>query len=143
MARAMARATSSTAERSVSPLVLAGVPTAMKTSSDRLAPSARRGGEVMPASADVPRPHLLRPGLVDRHPTLLQAFDLLADVVHADDVVPEVGEDRPGDEPHVSGADDADIHGSETITETRRSANIGGGQPRAVLLLCFRAATTK
>ncbi len=39
-----------------------------------------------------------------------QGGDLVALVVDADDVVAEVGEDGAGDQTHVSGADDADVH---------------------------------
>jgi len=49
--------------------------------------------------------------LVDRHHALLEPLDLRGVDVAADDVVAHVGEPRSGDEPHVAGSDDADLHG--------------------------------
>src|SRR6266545_3688763 len=50
-------------------------------------------------------------GTVDGHASGRERLDLGAVVVHAHHVVAEVGEDRPGDEPDIACADDADVHG--------------------------------
>ena len=47
---------------------------------------------------------------MDRHATLAQCIDLLRDDVAHDDLVPEVGEARAGDEADVPRAEDRDLH---------------------------------
>ena len=50
---------------------------------------------------------LLEPRLVDRHLAGAEPLDPLGDDVADDDVVPEVGEARTGDEADVAGAEDS------------------------------------
>ncbi len=69
----------------------------------------RREGE--PAIVGVPDHHLLEARLVDGHPAGLERLDLRAVVVHADDVIAQIGEHRTRDQADVSSADDADVHG--------------------------------
>ena len=72
---------------------------------------AHVGGEGEAPVIHVAGDHLLETGLVDGHAAGAQGLDLVAVLVHADDVVAEVGEDRPRHESDISGADDADVHG--------------------------------
>ena len=55
----------------------------------------------------VPAQQLLEPWLVDRHLARAQLLDPLGDDVADDDVVPELGEARAGDETDVAGAEDS------------------------------------
>src|SRR5262249_41514185 len=75
-------------------------------------------GEAEAAIPGVTENHLLEPGLVDGHAPRLEGGDLVLVLVHADDVVAEIGKHRPRDEPHISGADDANVH---EITDARTS----------------------
>src|SRR5262249_60962100 len=83
------------------------------------------GGEEQAAVADVARPHLLEPRLVEGHAVRLECRDLVGDVVDAHDLVAEVGEDGAGHEPNVAGADNANVHELLIIAEVaRRSGNL-------------------
>src|SRR5207237_453692 len=48
----------------------------------------------------------------------LQCVHLPLIVIHADDVVTDIGEARAGDQPHIARADDRDIH-NLLLTKTR------------------------
>src|SRR5262249_19862042 len=65
--------------------------------------------------------HFLQTGLVDRHPARSKRFDLPEVVVHADHIVPEIGEDRSRDQADVPSAHDADV-------QVRRSSESTGYQ---------------
>ena len=60
--------------------------------------------------------------LVDRHLASLERVDLLRDDVADDDVVPELGEARPGDEADVAGAEDGDLAHAPTSLPAERLA---------------------
>jgi hypothetical protein len=74
----------------------------------------------------VPGHHLGQPGFVDRDLTLLEAGDLAGVDVDADDVGPELGKPRRGDEADVARADHADrftrsVHAARKATDRRGS----------------------
>src|SRR4029077_5557993 len=68
------------------------------------------GGEGEPSVVTVPDHHFFEPGLVDGHPPPPERLDLGVIVVHADHAVAEIGEDRAGHQPHVTGSHHADVH---------------------------------
>ena len=90
------------------------------------------GRELEPAVGDVAGDELLEAGLVDRHPPGAEPLDLGAVLVDADDVVPQVGEDRARHEPHVSGPHHRDVHPDRLMP--------GVAPEIRAALLCYRTA---
>src|SRR5262245_9705140 len=82
------------------------------------------GGERQTAVTHVARDHFLEARLVDGKSTGAQRIDLVDQVVHADDLVTEVGEDGTGHKSNVTGADDADVHGSFIISDVARRIDV-------------------
>ena len=82
---------------------------------DRLRPrdgGSQIGGEGQPPRLDVLFHEPVEPRLEDRDLAAFQAGDLVGVLVHADDIMPEVGKAHPRHKPHVAGADHRDFHGS-------------------------------
>ena len=53
----------------------------------------------------------LQSGFVDRHLARLEGLYFSRIVIHADDVMADVGKAGAGDEADITGADDGNIHG--------------------------------
>src|SRR5439155_24610072 len=81
------------------------------------------GREREPALGDVATDQLLESRLVDRHRALLERLDLRDDVVDADDVVTALREAGAGDESHVAGPDDAELHDRARIPAASGEVN--------------------
>jgi len=105
-------------ERSADPSSFSGVPTARSTrGSCARRPEVGREGEA--TLGDVSTDQLLEAGLVDRHLTASQRFDLRNDVVDADHVVAALREAGPGHEPDVAGPNYAELHGFSALQTAR------------------------
>ncbi len=68
-----------------------GVPTAMKTASASATGAVRVGGEIQPLGLHVGRHQRVEPGLEDRDLAPAQRVDLAGILVHAGDLVTEIG----------------------------------------------------
>ena len=77
----------------------------MKTTSELVHAVLGAVGETQPAGGDVALDDFLQTRLVDGDVAGLKGLDLLLVVVHADDVMADIGETRPADQPHVAAAD--------------------------------------
>ena len=129
--RPIVAATSSTCLTSADPSSSAGVPTAMKRSSelpDRF-PYIRR--EPQPTLREVLTDEGSEPGLVDRDRPLVEAGDLLLINVRADHIVSRVREPGPDDEADVSCPYDGELHwtGRGGNTGQPGSSRRGGRSP--------------
>ena len=69
------------------------------------------GGEGQPARLDVGRDQGLKTGLVDGNLATLQRLDLLHRLVHADDVMAEIGKARSRHKTNVARSYHHDLHG--------------------------------
>ena len=135
---AISLATTSTNDRSVSP-----DPVGRRADGDedrptrRLAPQV--GGERDAVFPRIALHHLLEARLVDRHHTGLQAFDLGGVHVDAQDVMSDLGQNRPLDEPDIAGSEHGDLHGVPFVSppgpDARRrisgSRHLGVPRPRS------------
>jgi len=68
------------------------------------------GGELQPSGSDVLFDQLFQSRLVDGNAARLKHLHLVRVVVHADDVVAEIGKAGPRNEADVTGADHCDAH---------------------------------
>ena len=81
--------------------------------SNQAVAAARLGGDVAMigrVGSDAFGDQLGDAGLVEGHVALLQPADPPGVVVHAGDAQSELGEARPGDQPHVPRPDDTNMH---------------------------------
>ena len=69
------------------------------------------GGEAQPSGGDVLFHQFLEARLVDRDASPFQEFNLGRVIIHANHVVPDLGEAGAGDEPDIAGSDDRELHG--------------------------------
>ena len=111
MAAAMSRATFSMKLKSTEPSGCGGVGTAMKITSDFWTPSAVLVVKVSRPAATFLLHEFLQARFVNRDAAGLKQFDLGRVVVHADDVMADLGETGTGDQADVAGADDRQLHG--------------------------------
>ena len=68
------------------------------------------GGEIKPLGLDVRRHQLIEPGFENRDFASAQRFDLAGILVHAGDLVAEIGKAGPGYQPHIARANHGDSH---------------------------------
>src|SRR5262249_60553077 len=88
------------------------------------------GRERQTAVTHVARDHFLEAGLVDGEATGAQRVDLVNQVVDADDLVAEVGEDGTSHKSNVTSAHDANVHGSVIISDVGRRGSALPGHLR-------------
>ena len=73
------------------------------------------GGEIQPLGLDVGRHQRIEPGLEDRDLASAQGFDLAGILVHAGDLVAEIGKAGAGYQPHIARANHGDSHETTRI----------------------------
>ena len=108
---AISRATFSMKLRSTLPSGCCGVGTAMKTICELSTPSWMLPVKRSRCAETLRWMTSSRPGFVDRHLACLERLDFSRVVIHADDVVADVGKAGAGDETDITGTDDGKIHG--------------------------------
>ena len=87
---------------------------------DRIGAGDRRGevgGEIEPPCLDVGRHQIVEAGLEDRDFATAQGRDLVAVLVHASDLVTEIGEAGAGYQPHIARANHGDAHNSPAFMQ--------------------------
>ncbi len=84
------------------------------------------GGKAQAADIAIGAHHVLEPGLVNRHSTLLQLKDAVDVVVDAGHVIAELGKAGARYQSHVTGADDGNFH--DTISQGRRREALHTGR---------------
>ena len=68
------------------------------------------GGEIQPLGLDVGRHQRVEPGFEDRDLAAAQGFDLAGILVHAGDLVAEIGKAGAGHQPHIARANHGNSH---------------------------------
>ena len=68
------------------------------------------GGEIQPLGLDVGRHQVIEPGFENRDLASAQGFDLAGILVHAGDLVAEIGKAGAGYQPHIARANHGDSH---------------------------------
>jgi hypothetical protein len=66
--------------------------------------------ETQPSGLDVRRHHRIEAGLENRNLASKQRFDLAGILVHAGDLVAEIGKAGAGHQPHIARANHGDAH---------------------------------
>ena len=75
------------------------------------------GGEIEPLGLDVGRHQRVEPGLEDRDLAAAQGFDLAGILVHAGDLVAEIGKAGAGHQPHIARANHGNSHENNLLSD--------------------------